>query len=166
MPELKPITAAGVPAALQKAHRYRLLNDSVAAESICQDILAVDPANVDAVVTHVLAITDQFAEYMGDNLARAREAVSRLTDPYRNAYYNGIICERWAKAVLKSGTPRAGEAAHDWIVRAMDWYEKAERLRPEGNDESILRWNTCVRIMERHAHVRPREVEAYEPGFE
>ena len=166
MHQLKPITLAGVPAALQKANRYRLLNDSVAAVSICQDILAVDPNNTEAIVTHVLAISDQFAESMGDTLARAREAVAHIADPYRNAYYNGIICERWARAILRSGALRGGEAAHDWLTRAMEWYERAEKLRTPGNDEAILRWNTCVRLLERRSDVRPRESEAYEPGFE
>ena len=90
MHELKPITAAGIPAALLKANRYRLLNESAAAESICEDILAVEPRNTEAIVTHVLAITDQFAASHGDSLARAREAVHQLQDPYKNAYYNGI----------------------------------------------------------------------------
>jgi hypothetical protein len=166
MPELKPITAAGVPAALQKAHRYRLLNDSTAAESICQDILAVDPKNVDAIVTHVLAITDQFSETESDGLARAREAVQGLEDPYRNAYYNGIICERWAKAILRRGIPHSSSLAYEWIEKALDWYGKAEAIRPEGNDEAILRWNTCVRMMQRNPGLRPTPLEAYEPSFE
>ena len=166
MPELKPITLAGVPAALQKANRYRLLNDSAAAESICQDILLVDPTNVDAIITHVLAISDQFAESMGDSLARSRDAVAHLTDPYRHAYYNGIICERWAKAILRRGMARSEEAAYDWFMKAMSWYEKAEALRPEGNDESILRWNTCVRVMARNPRIRESEAEVYVPDLE
>lgn len=166
MPDLKPITPAGVPAALQKAHRYRLLNDSAAAESICQDILAVHPENVEAIVTHVLAITDQFAETESEGVSRAREAVQRLEDPYRNAYYNGIICERWAKAILRRSLPHSHSLAYDWIEKALGWYERAEAIRPAGNDESILRWNTCVRLLQRNPHVRPAEAEAYEPSFE
>ena len=26
----------------------------------------------------------------------------------------------------------------------------AEQMRPHGNDEAILRWNTCVRMLGRH----------------
>ena len=166
MPDLKPISIAGVPAALQKAHRYRLLNDSVAAESICQDILAVDPVNVEAIVMHVLAITDQFAESESDGLARAREAVQGLKDPYRNAYYNGIICERWAKAILRRGIPHSHTLAYEWIEKALGWYENAEAIRPAGNDEAILRWNTCVRMLKRDPHLKPADAEAYEPSFE
>lgn len=166
MPDLKPITLAGVPAALLKAHRYRLLNDSSAAESICQDILLVDPTNVDAIVTNVLAISDQFTAAMGDTLERARAAATQLQDPYRNAYYNGIVCERWAKAILHRGMLRAEQAAYDWFVRAMAWYEKAEAIRPDGNDEAILRWNTCVRVMARNPRIREREAEAYTPDLE
>jgi hypothetical protein len=166
MPDLKPITAAGVPAALQKAHRYRLLNDSTAAESICQDILAVDPKNVEAIVTHVLAITDQFADSESDGLARAREAVQGLEDPYRNAYYNGIICERWAKAILRRGIPHSSSLAYEWIDKALVWYAKAEAIRPAGNDEAMLRWNTCVRMLVRNPGLRPTPMEEYEPSFE
>lgn len=166
MPSLKPISKEGIPAALQKAHRYRVLNDSIAAESICLDVLAVDPTNADAIVMHVLAITDQFPSGHVEDLRRAIEAVSHLEDPYRSAYYQGIIAERWAKAILVRDMPRAAEMAYEWIDKALTAYGKAESLRPAGNDESILRWNTCVRMLDRDSRLRPREAEAYEPSFE
>lgn len=166
MPALKPITTEGIPAALQKAHRYRVLNDSLAAESICLDVLAIDPANVDALVTHVLAITDQFGAGRVEDLRRAIDAVARLEDPYRNMYYQGIIAERWAKSIIARGMPRAGEMAWEWIDKALAAYGKAEALRPSGNDEAILRWNSCVRMLERDPHLRPREAEAWEPSLE
>jgi hypothetical protein len=163
MPDLKPITRAGIPAALQKANRYRLLNDSLAAESICLDVLAVDPDNNEAIVTHVLSITDQFPGAPGDALARAQAAAGRLRDPYAHAYYQGIIGERWAKALRERDVPDAGALAYEWVTRALDWYAKAESLRPEGNDEAILRWNTCVRMLQRDASLHPREAEDYVP---
>jgi hypothetical protein len=166
MPSLKPISKEGVPAALQKAHRYRLLNDSTAAESICLDVLAVDPVNVDAIVMHVLAITDQFAAGRVEDLRRAIDACAHLEDPYRSAYYQGIIAERWAKAILSRDLPRAAEMAYEWIDKALTAYGKAEGLRAPGNDEAILRWNTCVRLLDRDGRLRPRDAEAYEPSFE
>ena len=98
--ELKPITQDGIPAALQKAERYRLLNDSSAAESICLDILRVEPESQSALVTLLLSITDQFGEEQSDGVHRAREVLPRLKDDYKRAYYAGIICERRAKAQL------------------------------------------------------------------
>jgi hypothetical protein len=166
MPDLKPVTREGVAAALQKAHRYRVLNDSIAAESICLDVLAAEPDNADAIVMHVLTITDQFASGHAEDLRRAGIAVARVLSPYANAYYNGIICERWAKSILERDVPRAKEMAYEWIDKALGWYEKAEKLRSPGNDEAILRWNTCVRMLQRDADLRPREAEAYEPSFE
>jgi hypothetical protein len=166
MPEIKPITPAGVAAALKKAHRYRLLNDSLAAESICLDVLAVDPGNTDALVTHALAITDQFAAGRPEDLRRAGEAVDRIPDPYMNAYYHGIICERWAKSLLDRALPHAPEMAWEWIERALGWYEKAEQRCAPGNDEAILRWNTCVRMLQRDSRIRAPEAEAYEPSLE
>jgi hypothetical protein len=56
--------------------------------------------------------------------------------------------------------------AYDWIRRAMTHYERAEQQRPGGNDEAILRWNTCVRILERDKHLRPGIEQEYEPSFE
>lgn len=166
MASLKPISREGVATALQKAHRYRLLNDSIAAESICLDVLAVDPQNVDAIVTHVLAITDQFPAGHIADLKRAHDAVAALGDEYKGAYYHGIICERWAKAIMQRGLPRAEEMAYEWIEKALSWYGQAERLAPSGNDEAILRWNTCVRMLQRNAHLKPRAADAYEPSLE
>ena len=148
--ELKPITRAGVPAALQKAERYRLLNDSTAAESICLDILGVEPENQQALVMLLLSVTDQFTEDSGDGVRRARDVLPRLKDDYKRAYYAGIIAERKAKALLRLGGPSADDVAYEWFREAMRWYEKAEATRPAGNDESILRWNTCARMLERH----------------
>ena len=163
---LKPITQAGVATALQKAHRYRLLNDSIAAESICLDVLAIEPTNVEAIMMHVLAITDQFPGGHAAERHRADEAASLLTDPYRHAYYRGVICERWAKALLLRVGHHSKEMAYGWIDKALDWYEKAEELRAPGNDEAILRWNACLRILQRVPHIRPREDEAWEPSLE
>ena len=165
-PQLKPITPAGVTAALAKGHRYRVLNDSTAAESICLDVLAVDPDNVEALAMHVLSITDQFVGGRAGDMARAGVAVGRLTDPYKNAYYHGVICERWATSVLHRAVPRAGEMAYDWIDKALAWYAKAEALRAPGNDEAILRWNTCVRMLQRDPQIKPRDAEEWEPSLE
>ena len=59
---LKPLSPEAVPRALAKAERYRLLNEPGEAESICLDALEADPENQEALVTMVLALTDQFDE--------------------------------------------------------------------------------------------------------
>jgi len=164
--KLKAITKEGVAAALLKAHRYRVLNDSSAAESICLDVLAVEPANVEAIVMHVLAITDQFDAGRAEDLKRAEVALAGLTDPYKNAYYRGIICERWAKSILKRGVPRGDAMAWEYIERAFVAYGAAEKLRAAGNDEAILRWNACVRLLAAHPKVRKPAAEAWEPALE
>ena len=161
--QLKPITAAGVPAALQKAERYRLLNDSSAAESICLDILQVEPDNQQALVALLLSITDQFGDELADGVRRAREVLPRLKDEYKRAYYAGIISERRAKAQLHRGSLGSADVAAEWFHDALRWYEQAEAMRPAGNDEAILRWNTCVRMLGRHERSQtPRD---YEPAL-
>ena len=151
----KPISRESVPAALQKAERYRLINDPSSAESICLDVLTVDPEHQPALIMLLLAITDQFAAAPTEGVRRAREVLPRLRDEYQRAYYGGIICERCAKAQLRSGSPRAGELAYPWLNEAMSWYEKAEARRPAGHDEAILRWNTCARLLSRNPDLRP-----------
>jgi hypothetical protein len=163
---LKRISASGVPAALQKAERYRLLNDSSAAESICRDIVEVDPDNQQALIVLLLSITDQFPDELGDALRRARDVLPFLRDEYKRAYYAGIICERRAKVQRRQSTPGSGSMAYESFREAMEWYEKAESMRPGGNDEAILRWNTCARVLSSDDHLRPRPVEQYEPVLE
>src|SRR5437763_13429033 len=137
--ELKPITREGIPAALQKAERYRLLNDSSAAESICLDILQVEPENQPALITLLLSITDQFGEEQSDGVHRAREVLPRLKDDYKRAYYAGIICERRAKAQLHRAALGAADVAAEWLHEAMTWYAPAEATRPAATDDATLR---------------------------
>jgi hypothetical protein len=153
--ELKRLSKEGVPAALRRATHYRLLNDPWAAESICRDVLEADPANQDALVTLLLALTDQFGAETGTDLAAARAVVPRLDSEYQRHYYEGLISERWARRLLEHPMPGGGPMIYDWLRQAMDCYERAQPLRPPGEDDAILRWNTCARLIARHDHVRP-----------
>jgi hypothetical protein len=160
--ELKRLTAAGIVAALEKAEQYRLLNQPWAAESICWDIAAAEPGNQTALRTRLLAQTDQFSGDMGA-VRRARESLAGLTTPYERAYYAGLICERLAKAELDHHAPGARHAAYDELREAMDHYAKAEAIRPAGDDDAILRWNTCARLLNQSPHLAPRDDEPSEP---
>jgi hypothetical protein len=164
MPDIKPISTLGIPAALQKAERYRLLNDSPAAESICLDILSVDAENQSALIMLLLSITDQFGTELAEGARRAQELLPRLKDQYKRTYYAGIILERRAKAQLHRSLPGAADIAADYFHQAMEFYAKAESMRPAGNDEAILRWNTCVRMLARHE--REAGKHEYEPALD
>jgi hypothetical protein len=158
--ELKPISADAVPEALEKVERYRLLNEPSEAQSICEDILRVEPDNQDALVMLLLAITDQFDH--GSSETEARQLLPRLRSEYQRAYYAGIISERSARAVLKSAIPGSYSTAYDALEQAMRWFEKAEAVRPPGNDDSILRWNSCARTLMRSPLLRPRAEERFQ----
>ena len=67
--ELKPLSKDAIAGALAKAERYRLLNEASEAESICLDVLNIDPANQDALVTLLLALTDQGRPGYDPNMA-------------------------------------------------------------------------------------------------
>lgn len=157
--EIKPIHAASIEKSLEKAHRYRLLNEPWQAESICLDVLTIDPENQQAINILLLAVTDQFDRRLSNRYKQARELVPRLKYPYRQAYCEGLICERRATALFRRGGPGSGGVAYEWYRRAMDNYEKAEALSPEGNDDAILRWNTCARIIMRNSEIEPEPDE-------
>jgi hypothetical protein len=159
---LKHLTMAGIPAALDKAEQYRLLNQPWAAESICWDITSIDASNQRATRTKILSQTDQFGTDSGA-VRRAREALTNLTDPYEKAYYAGLIAERHAKSSLDHRSPGSRHIAYDEFREAMDWYEKAEAIRPAGDDDAILRWNTCARLLNQSPHIAPRSEEMAEP---
>ena len=163
--QLKPISKEGIPVALEKAERYRLLNEAWLAESICFDILEADPNNTQAIVLLLLAITDQFGSSSMVDVNNAKELLARLPGEYEQQYYAGIICERLGKSTLSKGIRDSGFIAYEWLRDAMDYYEKAEAIRPPGNDDAILRWNTCARLIMRH-HLKPRNEEYVEPELE
>jgi hypothetical protein len=143
--ELKPIHREAVPNALKKAELYRLLNEPAQAESICYDILQVDPENQRVLITLLLALTDQFDQGLAVN--SPQELLPRLHGEYEQAYYAGIIYERKARAQLNGGIPGGGFVAYELLREAMFWYERAEAIRPPDNDDATLRWNACVRTI-------------------
>ncbi|HYS70333.1 MAG TPA: hypothetical protein VEM14_08840 [Gemmatimonadaceae bacterium] len=163
---LKPISKEAIPRAIQKAERYRLINQSWAAESICRDILEIDPDNQQVMVMLVLALTDQLANGHAKVMNAVRETLPRITDAYQRAYYTGIASERSGQAHLVRGGMGSGSLAYDALKDAMSWYEKAEAIRPAGNDDAILRWNTCARLITSNSQLTPHVESAYEPALE
>jgi tetratricopeptide (TPR) repeat protein len=153
--ELKPLNHEAIPAALEKANRYRLLNEPGAAESIYLDILSIDPDNQEALVNIVLAMSDRLAKDYAVGDGRIQDHLAKIDDEYKRAYYTGIVYERRAKAALAKG----GINAYELFEQAMEWFEKAEEIRPAGNDDPILRWNGCARIINRN-NLAPRELSA------
>ncbi|MDP8922937.1 MAG: hypothetical protein M3O34_08695 [Chloroflexota bacterium] len=161
--ELKLLSREGIPGALAKAERYRLLNQPWEAECIYRDVLQVEPDNQEATVGLVLAITDQFDHGLRGRVDQAREVLPRIQDEYARAYYAGIICERRAKAILQDARPGSGAMAAELLREARGWYERAEALRPPGNDDVLLRWNACARLLLRYPQAVAAPTEAFVP---
>jgi len=165
MSELKQLSPNAIPSALEKAQRYRLLNEPAEAESICLDVLAAEPENQQALIVLLLAVTDRFSKSYGVSDTQAKQILTRIRGEYEHAYYSGILAERRAKAQLARGAPGCGHQAYEGFREAMDWFEKAETVRPAGNDDALLRWNTCARMMARN-QLAPQEHEQVEPPLE
>ena len=154
-PEIKPLTPAGVGPALEKANHYRLLNEPGVSESICRDILLADSGHRDAQRMLLLSLTDMFDRGLDKRFDEAKALANALPDEYERVYYTGIIYERRAKMHYRSNTPARGSVAYHWIEKAMAQFAQAEKMRPEGDDDALLRWNNCVRRMQAHSDMRP-----------
>ncbi|HLV00161.1 MAG TPA: hypothetical protein VKZ59_02770 [Acidobacteriota bacterium] len=163
--ELKQLSPPAIPRALQRAERYRLLNQPDQAESICRDILRIEPDHQKALVNLILALTDQFESGWAERFNRSLELVSKLKDEYHVTYYTGIIYERRARARLHQGLPNSDSVAYEWFRRAMDEYEKAEKLKPPDDDEALLRWNSCARMIMDH-DLKAGSEETFQPFLE
>ncbi len=140
---VRPISAGGVNRAIEKAERYRALNEPREAESIARDVLASEPTSVRAQTLLILAISDQVADGATSRAPDALAALDAVKDEYRRTYYHGVIVERQAKGLIKLG--KTGARAYALLREAMGLYENAEKLSPESNDDAILRWNACAR---------------------
>lgn len=144
--KLKVISESGIAEAITKAEVYRNLNEPEEAESICRDILAADPNHHAGRRILGLALTDQFTGQAGDRYAEVEEIFGNLADPYERAYYTGILHERRVKAQLRAGRP--AHSLLPLLEEALRSFADAEKIRPAGNDDSILRWNRCVRLLQ------------------
>ena len=161
--ELKRLSTAAIPGALAKAERYRLLNEPEEAQSICEDVLHADPANFDAVRILVLALTDSFPNHDPNNVTRAQELVARLPSEYERAYFAGLVAERRARALLTRGGPGRALPAGDLIREAMRSFERAEAVKPADNEDALLRWNACARLLQRHPELAAIDDERTAP---
>jgi len=159
--KLKTISKAGIPEAISKAELYRSLNEPEEAESICRDILAVEPEHQLALRLLGLAITDQFRGDASDRYREVEDLFLRLAESYERLYYTGLLHERRAKAQMHVG--RFPHTLAPLFEEAMRCFAQAEAIRPPGNDDAILRWNRCARLLQGHPGFREeKEPEAFD----
>jgi hypothetical protein len=155
--EPKSLHPDAILPALEKAERYRLLNEPAQAQSICEDVLQIDPRHQEALCALILALTDRFADPRPASPEEARRLLPRLKSEYQREHYAGNIAEREGIAWLRSDKSRGGEAAYVCFRDAMTHYEAAEKCRPPANDDALLRWNSCARMIMKHADVAPSD---------
>lgn len=148
--QLKRISKAAIAEAIGKAELYRSLNEPEEAESICRDILTIEPSHQLALRLLGLALTDQFTGGRSDRYRETERVFDALQDPYERLYYQGILYERRAKAQLNTGSTRASVLT--LFQEALRLFSEAEKVRPSGNDDAILRWNRCVRLLQNPAY--------------
>jgi hypothetical protein len=67
---------------------------------------------------------------------------------------------RRAHAALHQDGPGRVRMAYDLLRQAKEAYEKAEPLRRPSDDDALLRWNACARLLKR---LPPPETGTGEP---
>lgn len=153
--KLHNIHSDSIDLALDKARQYRALLEPEIAESICLDILHIDEFNQQALTIYILALTDQLKHADKRHQIRQIElAISKLDSEYKRLYYSGLLNERRARSMIRQTMSRS--FAYDYFREALLCYEKAEAIRPEHNDEVILRWNSCIRTIN-NEKLQPRQ---------
>lgn len=160
--DLKRLPRASLEAAIEKAAHYRDLNQPDEAESICRDVLDVDPKHQLAFRLLGLSLTDRFPTGHAGLLEQAIDAFEKLTDEYERVYHIGVAWERAARAHLERSEAHNAVTAFE---HALGLFQRAETLRPNLPDP-VLRWNRCVRLLSSHPSLRaaihaPRENEVH-----
>jgi hypothetical protein len=123
--------------AISKALSYRYLNEPEEAESICRDILAVEPDHQVALRRLGLAITDQFTGNVSDRYAEAESVFQSLTERYERLYYTGLLHERQAKA---QRYVRAGRCVRSWSSSRTRWPALS---KPRKSARRITKMRSC-----------------------
>ena len=153
--KLHNIHLDAIESALVKARQYRSLLEPEIAESICLDILNVEPENQDALVVYILGLTDQLHHTEKQSQIKViQTTIARLSSDYERHYYSGILSERRARFLISQ--PMSHTFAYDYFVEAMGHYQQAEQLSPEHNDDAILRQNSCTRTIQKEK-LKPRQ---------
>lgn len=141
------LSREAISGALSKAESYRFLSQPWQAESICRDVLAIDPTNQAALVLLILSLTDQFDQNISPKTAT--QIVENLQSDYHRAYYSGIVHEREAISLFRRHPHGYGGQVYYLFHKAMECYRKAQAIRPANDDDAVLRWNSCVRFLKR-----------------
>ena len=139
---------------LDKARQYRSLLEPDLAISICLDVFAIDADNQDALVVYILALTDQYSHSSSKPQAKKiTESIDKLKSQFHRHYYSGIALERKARALLK--TTMSQSFAYAGLTEAIGEYKIAEKMAPAHCSDPILRYNSCLRTIEKE-NLQPR----------
>ncbi|SMN10738.1 hypothetical protein SPBRAN_913 [uncultured Candidatus Thioglobus sp.] len=140
---------------LDKARQYRSLLEPELAISICLDVFAVDENNQAALVIYILAMTDLHTHTnVKVPTKNITDSIAKLKSEFERTYYTGITLERKARALMKNAMSRS--FAYNLFVEATKLYDAAQQLAPKHCDDSILRYNACVRTIASE-HLSPRQ---------
>ncbi|MDC9725967.1 MAG: hypothetical protein PSN44_08665 [Gammaproteobacteria bacterium] len=152
--KLHDIRMDAVDEALLKAKQYRSLLEPEIAESICLDVLHIDPENQSVLIVYILALLDQISRTEKQTQIKSIErTIEKLTSQYQRYYYSGLLNERRARHLITQAMSHS--FAYDYFIEALKFYQQAVDRCPEKNDEAILRWNSCIRTIEKEK-LKPR----------
>ena len=148
------INKSSLPSVIAKAKQYRSLLEPDLAISICLDVFAVDQNNQEALVIYILSLTDLYSHDVKVDQEKILSAINRLNSDFERNYYIGLMHERKARSYLNKHMSRS--FAFEGLQNAMEYYELAEKLQPEDICDANLRYNSCLRTIEKEK-LTPRQ---------
>ncbi len=152
--KLHDIRLTAIDQAIEKAKQYRSLLEPEIAESICLDVLNIDPDNQSVLIIYILALLDQISRAETQSQIKTIErTIEKLSSQYQRYYYTGLLNERRARHLITQAMSHS--FAYEYFAEALNYYQQAIDRCPEKNDEAILRWNSCIRTIEKEK-LKPR----------
>ncbi len=148
------IHKTAIPNVLKKAKQYRLLLEPDLAISICIDIFAIDANNQEALIIYILALTDKLSNGCKVTDKKILDTIAKLSTKFYKDYYTGIFLEKKARAMLKNTMSKS--FAYAAFMQAIKAYKQAEKLADKDCSDAILRYNSCLRTIEKQ-HLIPRD---------
>ena len=144
---VKRISTAGIAEAIAKAELYRSLSEPEEAESICRDILTIEPQH--QLALRLLGLPDRSVHRSWVRSYReAEEIFQQLNDRMNGTTTLGSRTSDARKRSSKPGNCLLTVQA----LRTGSYLSQRLRNSPAENDDAILRWNRCVRLLQDPAY--------------
>ena len=163
--DFKNLESADLDAALAAAQASWAELRAEETESICLDILELDPNHRSTLDLLLRCRIELLKKGLPQSVARAQELIPQLDSDFDQAFYSGMIREAQARYLLEKRGRATSGVAYSWFRHAMDDFAAASNL-DAGRVEPKLHWNACLRTLENNPQCVPPPEDGEDHGIE